>query len=115
MKYEEFKKELKLEGTVLDRRRKLTLEQVEYIKNEVEKSAAKDRSKVISKLAEEFEVTPSAIKWHTDPFVKLLNNFSHKERYAVLGNKEKRTNYEKATKSAEEYKRRLYETMMEAK
>lgn len=107
MTFEEFKDNLKLEGTVLDRRRKLTKDQVkeiQYLYTHENYSRAD--------LAKKFNVTQGAIYWHTDIFVKDFNKASHKKRYYALDVNTKYNNQVKYKESYENYKRDLYNTLV---
>lgn len=110
MTFEEFKDSLKLKGTALDRRRKLTDDQIKEIQYLY---AFEDYSR--ADLAKKFNVTQAAIYWHTDLFVKDFNKASHKRRYYNLDESVRTANSIKYKESCEKYKKELYNTLINNK
>ena len=108
MEFKEFNKQLKLNGTLFDRRRKLSRNQIEEIKELYNTSDI-----TISELADKFKVSRTAINYHlsNDAYkVKLRIN-----RMACYYSKSEQARCEDSKRwkiSSNKYKQELYNTLI---
>lgn len=107
MNFEEFKKGIKLEGTPLDRRRKLSDENIKTIKRLYDRGDCS-----IPELAEKFDVSYSTIKHHVDSQAKELDNERHKTAYHKLSVEDKKEIGRRKQLSYNKYIKDLYYATM---
>ena len=104
MTFKQFNNNLKIKDTVFDRRRKLSKNQVEEIKELYNTSDA-----TIKELADKFKVSPTAISYHlsSDAF-KVKQRINRMMYYYSKSEEERRTDNKKWKDSILKYKQDLY-------
>ena len=110
MKYNTFKQQLKLKDTVLDRRRKLTLEDVDKMKLLYESGEVTQ-----AELADIFNVSSSAVYYHLGgETVKTKNRMNRVACYYKKSMDERQADSKKWKQSSENYKQKLFNALSDA-
>ena len=107
MDYKTFERELKLKDTALDRRKKLSIDNIEEIKKMFKKGASK------AAIAKKFKVSPSTIYYHLgDDSIKKKNAINRMHCYYKKRREERYTDNKLWRESTQRYKKQLYDALM---
>lgn len=102
-----FVRNLVIKDTVLDRRYKLTLDDIKEISNKY------DSGKSISELAKEYSVSYSRVRDIIDPLSKSRRRASKRAWYYGLSKEERSKKSKQWNKSTKDYKSKIYNIFLE--